>query len=210
MSQLQIILAVIGSIVTILGGIYAMLQFVFQVGKTKEHLEGFEKNSIDRFDKIDRRLGKIDDNVEEHTMALVQIYTFLGQKYPKRGSIFAQKNSPRALNDLGMRIYGEIQGQEFLKENKDILFEYIEKEDPQTRLDVETYAMQALMSMTGDKVFNRLKDYVYEAPAVELSDGKKYEITIGDICFILSIPLRDMYINEKGVFEEKQSPVAEQ
>lgn len=206
MTQIQIIMTVIAAVVTILGGVYTMFQFVFQVGKTKEHLEGFEKNTIDRLDKIDKRLDSIDETVEDHTLALVQIFTFLGQKYPKRGSIFAQKSSPRSLNELGKKVFEDINGQEFLDENKDILFTFIDNESPQTRLDVESYSMQALMKLTGDSVFNRLKDYVYEAPAMELPDGKKYELTIGDICFILSLPLRDMYIKEKGTFEENQLP----
>lgn len=206
MTQIQIIMTVIAAVVTILGGVYAMFQFVFQVGKTKEHLEGFEKNTIDRLDKIDKRLDSIDETVEDHTLALVQIFTFLGQKYPKRGSIFAQKGSPRSLNELGKKVFEDINGQEFLDENKDILFTFIDNESPKTRLDVESYSMQALMKLTGDSVFNRLKDYVYEAPAMELPDGKKYELAIGDICFILSLPLRDMYIKEKGTFEENQLP----
>lgn len=206
MTELQIILTVIAAVVSILGGIYAMFQFVFRVGKTKEHLEGFERNAIIRFDNIDNRLKNIDDTIEDHTMALVQIFTFLGQKYPKRGSIFAQKNSPRSLNPLGQKIFEDIHGREFLDNNKDVLFNFIENESPQTRLDVENYSMQALMSLTGDKVFNPLKDYVYDAPAVELPDGKKFELSIADLCFILSIPLRDMYIEEKGNFEDNQLP----
>jgi hypothetical protein len=30
-------------------------------------------------------------------------------------------------------------------------------------------------------------------------EGKKHEIALNDICFVLSIPLRDMYLKEKGL-----------
>lgn len=206
MTNIEIICTVAVAVVTVLGGVYAMFQFIFQVGKTKEHLEGFEKNALQRFDNMDRRFDKIDSRMEkientvnDHTLALVELYTFLGQKYPKRGLIFSQKQSPRTLNELGKKIFAEIEGQKFLDENKDLLFERINESEPLTRLDVETQALQALTILSTDSIFNKFKDYVYDAPAIDLPDGKKFEMTIGDICFILSLPLRDMYIAEKNI-----------
>ena len=206
MTTIEIICTVAVAVITVLGGIYAMFQFVFQVGKTKEHLEGFEKNALQRFDRIDQgfdkidgRMEKIENSVNDHSLALVEIYTFLGQKYPKHGLVFSQKQSPRVLNKLGKKIFDEIEGQKFLDENKDLLFEKIDESEPQTRLDVEILALQTLTILSSDSVFNKFKDYVYEAPAIDLEDGKKYELAISDICFILSIPLRDMYISEKKI-----------
>mgnify|MGYP007122058034 CR=1 FL=1 len=46
--------------------------------------------------------------------------------------------------------------------------------------------------------FNTLKDYVYNAPAIDMPDGEKYELGLGDVCYILSIPLRDMYLEMNG------------
>lgn len=198
MTTFELLSLIGGAIVTIVGAIWFLFECVFKLGKTSEHLESFEKKTIDAFDKIDKRLDKIDEMSEEHTLALVEIFTFLGQKYPKRGKLFSQKQSPRVLNSMGLEIFEKIDGQKFLEENKEVLFERIDSYEPNTRLDVEQQAFNALVALSTDSIFNRLKDYVYDAPAITTPDGS-YELTIGDICFILSIPLRDMYIKEKGI-----------
>ena len=202
----ELIGVIIAAVVAVVGGIWAILQVAYRLGKISEHITDFELSTNEKFvdvskkfDAINTRLDKIESLVEEHTSAFVQIYTFLGQKYPKKGLVFSQKFSPKSLNDLGKRVFDEIHGQDFLDYNKNYLFGYIDDEKPLTKLDVEQQAMQALLSLTNNAVFNRLKDWIYEAPAVDLPDGKKYEIAIADVCYILSLPLRDMYIKEHGL-----------
>lgn len=199
MNTFEIISLVGGAVVSVITGIWVLFQFVFKLGETKRHLEDFEVNTNKNFEKIDGRISRIEDTLEDHTVALVQVFAFLGQKYPRRGSMFLQKSSPRKLTALGMRIFDEVGGDAFLSENKDILFEYIDKEEPKTKLDVEMLAYRALMAVSSDDTFNKIKDYLYEAPAIDSDNGSKYELTISDVCLILSIPLRDMYIKERDV-----------
>ena len=216
MGTIEIICTVIGAVATVLYGIYYMLNYVFNKGKDKEHLENFEKATMDGFSQINKRLdkqevetkssiakleSKIDkvcSDVQEHTTALVEIYTVLGRKYPKRGESFARKNSPRKLTELGLRVFKDVNGEKFLKDNKESLFGYIDEHKPLTRLDVEELSQQALFRLTSKPVFNYIKDYIYEAPAYKNLDGEMSELTIGDVCFVLSIPLRDMYLKERN------------
>lgn len=227
MTTIEIICTVIGAIATILGGMYYIFNFVFEKGKDKEHWANFEKATMDgfaqlnsrmdkqeaetktalarleskfdkRLDKFGEELNKVRDTVQEHTTALVEIYTVLGRKYPRRAESFARKNSPRKLTEFGLKIYTDVNGEKFLNDNKARLFAYIDERKPQTRLDVEELAQQSLFRLTSDPIFNYIKDYVYEAPEYKDTDGNMSELTIGDVCFVLSIPLRDMYLNEKN------------
>lgn len=84
----------------------------------------------------------------------------------------------------------------FLAKNKERLFEYITGNKPLKALDVEQLSYAALMYYTGTEMFNEIKDYVYNAPSMTIEDGERYDIALNDICFVLSIPLRDMYILE--------------
>lgn len=198
MGWTEIIVAILTIISIILGGVWWIVSHIFSKGMDKQHFIEFEDNMTKQLDSIDKRLESLEDTTSEHTLALVELYSFLGQKYPKYNFMFAMKKSPRTLNPLGERIFREIEGESFLKENKDILFEYIDKEEPKTRFDVEAMSFKALSIYSGDEAFNKFKDYIYDAPALEMEDGKKYELGLGDICFILSLPLRDMYIKEKN------------
>lgn len=199
MTTPEFIFALIGAIATILGGVWFIVTRVFSKGMDKQHFMEFEEKVNNNLEKIDVTLESLEETVNDHTMALVEIYSFLGQKYPKYNFMFAMKKSPRTLNPLGERIFNEIDGDTFLKDNKDVLFEYIDKEEPKTRFDVEAMSFKALSMYSSDESFNKFKNYIYDAPALELEDGKKYELGLGDICFILSLPLRDMYIEERNV-----------
>lgn len=198
MSKLEIIISLIGAIATILAGVWWIVSKIFSKGMDKQHFIEFEKNVNNRFDSVENRLDSLEEKVDNHTLAIVELYSFLGQKHPKHEFMFSKKMSPRMLNELGSKIYGEIDGYDFLSKNKTALFEYIDKEHPRTKYDVQTASFKALASMADTDSFNTLKDYVYNAPAIDMPDGEKYELGLGDVCYILSIPLRDMYLEMNG------------
>ena len=50
-----------------------------------------------------------------------------------------------------------------------------------------------------DDMFNGMKKWVYNSPSRKLMiDGKEqdYTVTMNDVCFVLSLPLRDMYLEK--------------
>lgn len=111
---------------------------------------------------------------------------------------FGRKKSPKVLTELGERIFAEIEGAEFLKANKDTLFAKLDKEQPKTALDVQMMSYWACISISKEDVFNKIKNYIYNCPELDMenSEGQieKHELTLSDVCSILSLPLRDMYL----------------
>ena len=47
-------------------------------------------------------------------------------------------------------------------------------------------------------MFNGFKDFIYNSPSYMIKDAngekRRYDLSIPDICFVLSLPLRDMYL----------------
>lgn len=110
----------------------------------------------------------------------------------------SSKNSPRILNDNGMKIYDFLNLQAFLEKNKDWLIEELEKLNPKSALDVETSANTALIIASSDDRFKDLKDQIYKSPSVKLNingEDKDYEISLLAVLHVLSIPLRDIYLS---------------
>lgn len=74
----------------------------------------------------------------------------------------------------------------------------IEKLQPKTALDVEDLALAVLQTNTNDDMFIPLKSWVYNAPAREIKDAdgnvKLQEIDLDDVIFVMSLPLRDRYL----------------
>lgn len=126
------------------------------------------------------------------------IKSVLVQKFPSAADVFSLKKSPRRLNDFGIKLYQDIKGSDFINENKEYLFAKIDREKPKTALDVEIAANLVCMGFTGSDEFNRLKSYIYNAPSLTIKDengqDKLYDIALTDVCFVLSIPLRDQYL----------------
>lgn len=57
--------------------------------------------------------------------------------------------------------------------------------------------MLVLYDHLDDDMFNDMKKWVYNSPSRKLMiDGKErdYTVTMNDVCFVLSLPLRDMYL----------------
>ena len=138
---------------------------------------------------------------------IVTIKSLLVIKHKNAADLFSMKNSPRKLNENGEKLFSDIRGNDFLHENKDFLFAKIDEQQPKTALDVETAANFVCTANTDNDIFNRLKNYVYNSPTYTIKDKegneRQYDIALSDICFVLSLPLRDMYLKEHKEIPEE-------
>lgn len=182
-----LICTIIGTGIAIVSSMVGL--FRYYIKKENEHAI-----NIKRLNDIEKRSNELP--CEHHHSDIIAIKSVLVQKYPNSANVFSMKASPRKLNEVGERLFNEIKGREFLEKNKDELFSSIKKNNPLTALDVEQYAYTSLLFYTNLPMFNELKDFVYNAPSMTIKKGEKYDIALNDICFILSLPLRDMYLKE--------------
>mgnify|MGYP003455889609 FL=1 len=142
--------------------------------------------------------SKHDEVFHDIKEQLVEIRAILIMKNPKVANAFSQKSSPRELNEAGLQLFRDVKGEEFLNENKDIFLKGIENKNPKTALDVEESALEVLFSHTDNDMFIKIKNWIYNSPTRKLLiDGevKDYAITMNDVCFVLSLPLRNMYLD---------------
>jgi hypothetical protein len=107
--------------------------------------------------------------------------------------VTTNKQSPSHLNELGLKVYEDMDGEQFLNQYADTLIEKIEEISPKTAYDLENVALSILLSLKDDDIFIPIKDILYDYPEVE-AEGTKKEITILDVCHVLRIPLRDKYL----------------
>ena len=108
------------------------------------------------------------------------------------------KHSPRQLNEKGLELYESINGEKFLNDNYDLFDVIISEKKPKTALDVEASSLEALIMSLNLDIFNPIKNWVYNSASVKLKkdNGEEYDysLTINDVCFILSLPLRNKYL----------------
>ena len=157
-----------------------------------------------RYKKMEDKVEKLPcdrhaDSFKDIDIKLTKIITILTTKYPSSAAAFSIKQSPRRLNPVGEKLLVECGGKDFLEENKTHFLEMISRSNPKTALDVEAQAYEVLLADQNMDIFNKIKQWVYNSPTWDLEiNGNKeaYSITMGDICFVLSIPLRDMFLAE--------------
>ena len=156
-----------------------------------------------RFVKFEKQIKDLPCHTHEQTHqkildSLNTVITYLKMKDSKAAVLFSQKESPRKLNPSGRHIFEDCNGMLFLEENKKILLSAIAAKAPKTALDVENVANEVLIERLDSDIFNDIKAWVYERPPVKVEIqgmDKEYAIAMNDVCFILSLPLRDMYLD---------------
>ncbi len=147
--------------------------------------------------------GRVLEDIKE---TLTVIRTYISTLDPTRAEMFSRKASPRRLNDLGSLLLSNCEGLAFIDENKSVLFQWIDEKNPKTALDVEKSALEVLIENVDNDIFNRLKNWVYNSPSMEVEqDGETKEVTVTmrDVCFVISLPLRDAYLEAHPEIESE-------
>lgn len=120
------------------------------------------------------------------------------QRFSDDVPAFSQKHSPKVLNDNGKLVFRIFDCDGFLEANADWLLSEVAKFNPKTALDVEAFSYSALLVASLDDRFNGIKNQIYKSPAVKLSlesgQTKDIEISLEDVLYVMSIPLRDRYL----------------
>ncbi|MDE6018333.1 MAG: hypothetical protein K2G85_05930 [Muribaculaceae bacterium] len=111
---------------------------------------------------------------------------------------YSEKHSPRRLNKNGEVLYADIEGEKFLDDNFKYFSSEIDRLAPKTALDVENAALAVLRISSNQDMFIPLKSWVYNAPVrkIKRPNGSEEptEVSMDDIFFVLSLPLRDKYL----------------
>lgn len=190
-----ILLALLGALVYIIVKIVKISKWVAKVNNypCQSHSAAIEKHTDDVSD-IKADLSKIDGK-----LSVVVSYVTSNKTPQIITNTFSEKNSPRVLNENGVALLSEVSGEQFIKDNQSFFLSEIEKLTPKTALDVENYSLAILRVNSNNDIFIPIKNWVYNAPSREMigADGTtvKRDVSLDDVLFVLSLPLRDRYLS---------------
>lgn len=226
-NTLELIGIAVAIVASVLGGVWFIFSKIFGIGRFFQRVDELDKRTSnaaceahgreiygmrDDVKAIREDMASVKsllalhdkdiDGVKNDLVAmkgdLTKVTSLLAIKYKNAAPLFALKNSPRRLNDFGLRVLEDIKGMDFLQTNKDFFFAQIDACSPKTAYDVENAAHTVCLTSTDNEVFNRLKNFVYNSPSYDIKDDegkeRKYDLSLPDVCFVLSLPLRDMYL----------------
>ncbi|MDR1182846.1 MAG: hypothetical protein LBL13_12800 [Bacteroidales bacterium] len=197
MDTIQIICLVIGTGVGVCGIMITAISIIVRKSEKKGRDE-------QRLTYLEKKMNELpcdehDKRIAAHNNSIIEIRTSL--KTPEPLVIyFSKKNSPTQLTDVAIKIYQDIKGEEFLNQHIDLLIQEIEEKKPKTALDVESYSFNVLTKLVYDDMFIDIKNILYNYPPVDIpiseTENRKRIISIYEVCYILSLPLRDRYLEK--------------
>lgn len=106
-------------------------------------------------------------------------------------SCFSESNSPRVINDLGKKVLTESGADVVFENMKNELLIELEKSTFQSSLELEKESLNLLLSKMNEPKFSGIQNFVYQHPNFE-----DKPLSYSDILFIMSLKLRDMYIDK--------------
>lgn len=195
----ELISATVAIIVAVLSGVWFICGKIFRLGRITQRFEDVDTRTRNaNCDSHSKNIKEIKNLISSHDNDIKTIKEFLLITNKKASVLFSVKNSPRQLNEIGNKVFAEMKGEDFLNQNKEYLFAQIDGYNPKTALDVENAAHAVCITSVDNEIFNGLKNFVYNSSSYKITDRegneRLYDLAMSDICFILSLPLRDMYL----------------
>ena len=184
----------IESIIAATIGLFGMSWIIIELLRLSKSVGRLEA----RLDKLASTNDSHDISIRKLQMEMLEVRTFIKTKFPTSQTVLSEKKSPAQLNEFGRKLFADMGGSDFLSKNGIYLLQKMEEKNPKTAFDVESTAHEVLILATNEEMFNKIKNKVYNYPYMDIlkRDGEmvKYEVSLADVCFVLSLSLRDMYL----------------
>ena len=114
-----------------------------------------------------------------------------------KDSHLSKRKSPKQLTDAGMELLNMSGGKECIDKHADLFISAIADRTPRVPYDVERLSMEVILARTENEVFDDIKNFIYNSSETIELDGKSVEVNIFSIGFVMSIYLRDIYLEKQ-------------
>ena len=119
----------------------------------------------------------------------------------------AARQSPLRLTPAGKTLLEVSGGKRCIDENLDFFVSELRDANPMTPFDVEERALGVVMRSKRQPMFSPIKNYIYYSPEMVELSGEKIELSIFSIAFVMSLYLRDLYLElHPEVIQENEIP----
>jgi hypothetical protein len=170
------------------------------IEETKKKVDNLpcEKNGKDLLD-----LKGMKDTVVSTNDAVIEISNWIMRRDSKMIGAFAKKHSPMVLVPAGEELLEVSCGKNTIDNNLDFFINLIDECNPQIAYDVEETAYKVIFKNTANSIFNCIKDYIYYSPEEIELNGEMKKISLSSIIFVMSIYLRDKYLEIHPEIEKR-------
>ncbi|MDR2085750.1 MAG: hypothetical protein LBP72_01090 [Dysgonamonadaceae bacterium] len=198
--DLNTVYIIISIISVVLGGVWFMLKKIFKTGEISVRTE--------KIPELEKKISEMPCNSHGYDIktALKNIITlqnsfcdvsrWIAKFDSSMIDVFLPKKSPRKISEAGYELLKETCAQKIIDDNLDFFISEIEKQAPKTAYDLEESSFKVLTESSDKDIFNCIKNYVYFNPEEMEFAGQKSKIDFYVVIRVMSVYLRDKYINK--------------
>lgn len=201
--SIDTICTIIATVVSVGGGVWYLSS---QITRSSVRLDEVDKRTQKHEDKHDKHAERVNKNCEDIATLKERVHyhdrdirIHTGEIEILRNKVMAQKASPLKLTEQGQKLFDDVDGAGVIRRHKQTLIDYIKATKPRSRLDVEAQASKAVYSLIDTDDFVHIKEYLYDAPEVPTQLGGTASISLIDVCGVIGLVLRDIYLEEVGI-----------
>lgn len=116
-------------------------------------------------------------------------------------------DSPVRLRSVAYTILKDSGAEKVIKDNKDLLYKTLQTfRVLRTALDVQLAASKTLIISQDNPIFDKVKLFAYQYPEYKTEKGKEFKVNFNIILGIMSIRLRNLYLEEHPKIPRKWTP----
>ena len=145
--------------------------------------------------------------VFEHSAKIDSISVWIMKKDKTMIEILAGVHSPVRLKQPGIALLEISGGKKCIDENINFFISKLKKLKPKTPYDVQQQSNDLIMSNTNLPLFNPIKNFLYFNPDTIEVSGEKVETSMFAVVYIMSIYLRDIYLEKNPEILPQNNPV---
>jgi hypothetical protein len=183
--------------------------------KTEEKVADMDKkvaslpceNHKEQIGKSERTLNTIATQTASINSMVSEMSVWIMKKDKLMIPTLTAKKSPRRLTLPGETLLEVSGGKQCIDENKSFFVSELDGTSPMTPFDVEERSLDVILRNTGMAMFNPIKNYIYYSPEVVELVGEKVELSLFSIAFVMSMYLRDLYLeSHPEIIQENEIP----
>lgn len=157
---------------------------VLVVGFTVYKFTIFYKDTKDN----NKKFGEVEEMLFRVDKGFTILNQILLEKNVISKSCYSDENSPRVINQLGLKLYSESGAEKLFHSIKNELLLDLEKKEFDSLLELERSSLDVLMDKMNDIEFKDVQNFAFEHPTFN-----GHPLTYTDILFMMSLKLREAY-----------------
>jgi len=201
MGNVEIIVVIISGLSLVTAWLTYFIKSLYKKGmddkrfsdiETKVHGYDVRKRECDtKFSEQDKLIAVSYERMAATSDMVNRIYDmFLKNEH------LSKRKSPKQLTAAGRELLTISGGMECIDKHVDLFIQGITDRTPRVPYDVERFSLEVILARTGNEVFDNIKNFIYNSPEMIELDGKSIEINIFSIGFVMSLYLRDIYLEK--------------